>query len=106
MAYTPYDLPTNITTYTGIGTYLNSISNDMFGLLLIFSIFIISFMSLRNYHLTINLMVTSWMSLIASLFMWTMGWANWGVALLFAITTGIMIIISAIREYGNRGGQE
>jgi len=69
-----YDLPSgNVTDFVSMFVYLNNISNGYFGIMFMFSLFIIFFASFRKYPLVINLTASVFLSFVFSLLMWLMG---------------------------------
>lgn len=85
--------------FANLGIYLNGVSNDYFGILLMSALFMICFISFRQWDLRVNLMVTSWLCLVASLMLWALGWLNFTAVALFMIGTAILTIWKPKQEF-------
>lgn len=89
-----YTTATDITSLTGLGTYLNSVTSDVFGLALLMSVFVIFFISLTKKHTTKTCFgVASWVTLIVSFFTFAMGWTNIIYTILFMIAVGASLFM-------------
>ena len=84
-----YTLPTNVTTYAQLGSYLVGV-NPWFGVMMLASLFAICFISFRNWQLQINLMATCWLCFVASLMLWLLGWVNFLAVVVFLLASAIL----------------
>jgi hypothetical protein len=87
-----YTTPTNITNFVQVGTYLNDVSGQWFGALIILSLFVIAVISFREWNTHTNLLTTCWLCMVSSIFLWLMGWLNFVVPLLFMFGVAVLMI--------------
>ncbi len=87
-----YDLPTNVTGFADVGTYLNGITEGYFGLLLIFSLWMILAISFRDQNIKVNMLASSFVCLVLSMLMWTLGWLNFVVVILFGLAVAAVLV--------------
>ena len=95
-----YTLPTNITNYVQIGTYLGDVSGGWFGMLIVLSTFMICAISFRDWALQTNMLAACWICFIVSTLLWLMDWLNFTVVVLFLIATAILMIWKPQPDYG------
>ena len=91
-----YTLATNVTSLPGLGTYMNSVTNDVFGLTILGSIFLVSFISLAKTKEEINntFMVSSWLTFTASLLTLAMGWTSVILTIIFMLAVAVTTFMS------------
>lgn len=88
-----YTLPTNVTSFSDIGVYLNDISTGYFGFLLIAALFFICVISFSNWNMRTNLLTSSWIGFLASLLLWLMGWSSFVLVIVFMIAVASIILL-------------
>jgi hypothetical protein len=82
--WTPYEY-VNITNYTGMITYSNTITGSYFGLSVIFMTFIISYIMTRRYPTAVAIAFSGYISFVLSIFLRILNVvADW-VVILFAV---------------------
>lgn len=63
----------NVTNYTGMLNYANEVTGFMFGNFLVFAIFIVAFISLRNYPTGKAFAVSSYITFVLSMLLTILG---------------------------------
>ena len=84
-----YALPTNVTTYAQLGTYLTTV-NPLFGAMVLMSLFAVCFISFRGWNIQLNLMASSWICFVAALMLWLMSWVNFLAVVLFLLAAALL----------------
>lgn len=69
----PFASPTNITSFTGVFEYAGTITGDWFGVLLVFGVWVVSFLAFANRPPSQTLAGASFISELVAVLLWTMG---------------------------------
>lgn len=81
--------PTNITSFMDLMAYNNSITNDMFGVAIIFILFSISFITMHGFGNRVSITGSLWFCSLISIFLWTMQLVSDNVMVVLTVLTAL-----------------
>lgn len=77
-------LPTNVTSFIGYGTYLNTVTNSLFWTIILFTIFFMGVLSMRKFNLLVAGMTMGYSSALMATGIYLISWCNIAVPIIFA----------------------
>jgi hypothetical protein len=91
----------NITNYTGMVTYANEVTNNVFGASLPWLVFIVAFMTLSGYGYKTerSVLVSGYLAWVLSILMRVLGWVPDYIVVVFSILVAVTVFLS----YKERG---
>ena len=96
MAWTTFAEP-NITNMTGMLTYANDVTNDYFGVMIPFGIFLVSFIAMNNYPTEKSLLASGFISTVLSILLRLLGIVpDW------IIITQVILLFAGIIFFGKK----
>lgn len=69
----PFAYPTNVTQFGQLFTYANSVTGDLFGMLILFGIWVIFFLAFQKGRPSHALTAASYLTLVLGVFLWSFG---------------------------------
>lgn len=102
MTTLPYPYPTNVTNMTGWLSHVNTLTSNYFGTGIVAAIFVITFISMKNYDTEDAIIVSSFITAISSYFLHILGLVNQFVPILFTVLLAGSLFIGGGRIFKSR----
>lgn len=90
--------PENISNVSSAVTWINSVTKDQFGFIMLIIIFFISFLGLKIYATDKALAASSFLCLVLAILMYGATWIGFNVLLLFVILTGVSLVYTTLES--------
>jgi len=97
MSWTPYPAP-NATGIQDLLSYANVVTDNMFGLLMLITIFAIAFISMKQYPTEKALTASSFMTMLTSYLFYVLGLIGSHIMLIFTVLTVVLGFLLFFKE--------